>query len=90
LTARDELRGAKALEALRNDEQLKKAKALRQDGGLTDIAFHKLDISDQVSIHNFWLYLCGQHHHGVDILINNAAVALDGFSVYPFFSSKVR
>ena len=44
LTARNESRGLAALESLRSDPLLKNAKALRSQGGLTDIEFLPLDV----------------------------------------------
>lgn len=84
LTARDRGRGEAALEQLQSDSQLKDAKALKQDGGLTDIKYHQLDISDSKSISAFCDFLKTEHAHGVDILVNNAGVALNGFGIYIF------
>lgn len=44
LTARDEGRGKAALEDIQNDAQLASAKALRSQGGLTDIRYLPLDV----------------------------------------------
>jgi carbonyl reductase 1 len=67
LTARDEGRGQKALADLRNDALLKQAKALRSNGGLTDIEYHPLDISDEGSIVKLRDFLKEKHPDGVDI-----------------------
>lgn len=80
LTARSAERGAEAVETLNNDPQLQKAKALAQDGGETTIKFQTLDISNTDSIHEFASFLKQEHPDGIDILINNAGIAMDGFN----------
>lgn len=45
--------------------------------------FHQLDITDQVSIDNFRDYLKSKHG-GIDILINNAAIAFMNGATEPF------
>jgi carbonyl reductase 1 len=80
LTARDTSRGEAAVEALYADDQLVKAKALRRDGGLTDIRYHNLDISRSESIQNFRELLGREHPDGIDIVVNNAGINMDGFS----------
>lgn len=72
LTARDKGRGEAAVKSLYEDSQLKKAKALRSDGGLTDINFHHLDISDTMSIGRFSEFLRREHKGGIDFVVNNA------------------
>ena len=79
LTARDRGRGEAALQRLQTDRQLQSAKALAQDGGLTDVQYHQLDISDGGSIASFCDFLKKEHPEGIDVLVNNAGVALDGF-----------
>lgn len=79
LTARNEERGKAALESIREDVQLKKAKALRSEGGLTDVKYLNLDISSKQSIQDFAAHLKTEHPDGIDFLINNAAVAMQGF-----------
>lgn len=79
LTARNEERGQAALESLTADKQLQSAKALRTRGGLTDVKYLHLDISSKQSIEDFATHLKTNHPDGIDILINNAAVALQGF-----------
>jgi carbonyl reductase 1 len=66
---------------LHEDEQLKAAKALRSDGGLSEIKFHALDITDSKSIQTFVQDLKQSHSDGIDFVINNAGIALDGFSM---------
>ncbi|KAK5052016.1 hypothetical protein LTR84_002820 [Exophiala bonariae] len=79
LTARNEERGRAALESLTADKQLQSAKALKSQGGLTDIKYLNLDISSKQSVDDFAAHLKTNHPDGVDFLINNAAVALQGF-----------
>jgi carbonyl reductase 1 len=67
------------LRSLEHDDQLKKAKALAADGGLTDVKYHALDITDSKSIVSFAEYLKNTHGDGVDFVINNAGIAMDGF-----------
>ena len=83
LTARDRTRGEEAIKALHNDTQLKKAKALAADGGLATIEYHGLDISKPQSITDFAAFLKEKHPDGIDIVVNNAGIALTGFGMYP-------
>ena len=68
------------MKTLLADPQLKAAKALSQDGGLTTIKFNGLDISDESSIKNFRDLIKKEHPDGIDILVNNAGIAMEGFS----------
>lgn len=79
LTARDKSRGEEAVKTLQNDDQLKKAKALAQDGGLATIKYHGLDISKKQSILDFAKFLKEEHPDGIDIVVNNAGIAMEGF-----------
>ncbi|KAF2808677.1 carbonyl reductase [Mytilinidion resinicola] len=79
LTARDSSRGQEALRRLQDDSQLKQAKALTRDGGLAEIKYHALDIAHSTSIASFAEYLKNTHGDGVDFVINNAAIAMQGF-----------
>lgn len=79
LTARNDERGKAALDSIFNDAQLKEAKALRSHGGLTDVKYLNLDISSEQSIENFAAHLKTEHPDGIDFLINNAAIAMQGF-----------
>ncbi|RMD44510.1 hypothetical protein DV735_g724, partial [Chaetothyriales sp. CBS 134920] len=79
LTARNEKRGRLALESILNDQQCREAKALRTHGGLTEIEYLPLDIDSQDSIQQFASTLRQRHPDGIDILINNAGIAVDGF-----------
>ncbi|EHY53481.1 hypothetical protein HRR83_003687 [Exophiala dermatitidis] len=81
LTARNEERGKAALESLHSDPQLTKAKALRIQGGLTDVKYHPLDIDSTQSIRDFASFLKKEHPQGIDFLINNAGIALQGFDI---------
>jgi len=82
LAARSKERGEAALRNIRADAQLKEASALREQGGLTDIKYQALDINDSNSINAFGKFLSSEHPEGIDIFINNAGVALDGFSMH--------
>lgn len=79
LTARSDSRGADAVATLNSDPQLKEAKALAQDGGHTTIKFQTLDISDPASVKKFASFLSSEHPDGIDVVVNNAGIALDGF-----------
>jgi carbonyl reductase 1 len=79
LTARDDARGSEALHQLENDAQLKKARALAADGGLITLKFHNLDIGNAGSIQAFRDYLKTTHPDGIDFVINNAGIAMQGF-----------
>ncbi|KAF2436476.1 carbonyl reductase [Tothia fuscella] len=81
LTARDKGRGEQAVKDIEGDAQLKKAKALSSDGGLSDVRYHQLDISETKSIQDFAAYLKKEHPDGIDFAINNAGIALQGFDV---------
>jgi carbonyl reductase 1 len=86
LTARSAERGAEAVKVLNSDPALKKAKVLAQDGGETTIKFQTLDISDVKSIHAFRDFLKKEHPDGIDIVVNNAGIAMDGFGNWGSFS----
>ncbi|KAF9698145.1 hypothetical protein EKO04_003732 [Ascochyta lentis] len=79
LTARDKGRGEAALAQLEQDAQLKQAKALKADGGLAEIKYHHLDITDNASIESLAKHLKEAHTDGIDFVINNAGIALNGF-----------
>ena len=84
LTARDKSRGEAALESIQNDVQLKTAKALAQDGGLATVKFRQLDISERGSIEEYAGFLTREHPKGLDAVINNAGIALNGFGMMRF------
>lgn len=81
LTARDKGRGEAALKQLQDDPQLKRAKALQSDGGLSTIEYHQLDITDSKSLTSFVNHLRQAHGEGVDFVINNAGIAMNGFGM---------
>ena len=83
LTARDSGWGEAAVRALQDDAQLKKAKALAGEGGLVTIRYRGLDISKSCSIEEFASFLQKEHPEGIDIVINNAGIALNGFGTDP-------
>lgn len=90
LTARNQQRGEVAMRSIENDEALAQAKVLSKDGGLVDIKFKQLDISDRKSIDDFEAYIQGQHGDGIDILVNNAGVSLDGFSTSTYHTLSAQ
>jgi carbonyl reductase 1 len=77
LTACSSTRGEEALKGLLLDPQLKAAKALQKDGGLTTIVFSSLDITDENSIRDFKDLIQKEHPDGIDILVNNAGIYID-------------
>jgi carbonyl reductase 1 len=78
LTARDKARGEAAVEELLSDAKLRQAKALTQDGGETDIKYAELDIGSKASVRRF-TGLLRNEHEGIDIVVNNAGIMMDGF-----------
>lgn len=52
---------------------------LAQDGGQTTIKFRTLDISNSGSIQEFASFLKREHPEGIDVVINNAGIAMQGF-----------
>ena len=87
LTARDRGRGEAAVKSLEDDKDLQKAKVLSQDGGLSTVKYHGLDISKEESIRDIADFLKKEHPDGIDVVINNAGVALDGFGMLASYSS---
>ncbi|KAF2185178.1 carbonyl reductase [Zopfia rhizophila CBS 207.26] len=79
LAARDQSRGESALQSLYEDIDLKKAKALQTDGAFSEIKYHALDITDTRTIESFAQHLKQAHGEGIDFVINNAAIAMQGF-----------
>ena len=79
LTARNEERGKAALESIRTDSQIQNAKALRSQAGHTDVEYLPLDIDSKQSIDDFATHIKKAHPDGIDFLINNAAIAMNGF-----------
>ena len=82
LTARDTPRGEDALANIQHDKALKEAKALGEDGGMTDVKFHQLDIIHSGSIQGLVDDLAREHPGGLDFVVNNAGIAMDGFSMF--------
>lgn len=78
LTARSPERGQEAVKKLKQDDQLKKAKALAEDGGDTTITYHAFDVSDSNSIRDFRAFLEKEHPDGIDFVINNAGKLIWG------------
>ncbi|GLG95901.1 WW domain-containing oxidoreductase [Gryllus bimaculatus] len=69
LTARDAARGEAAVEQL------------RQEG--LNVKFHQLDIGSQESLDVFKRYI-EEHYNGLDVLVNNAAIAFKNDDPTPF------
>ncbi|KAF2130858.1 carbonyl reductase [Dothidotthia symphoricarpi CBS 119687] len=80
LTARDQGRGEAAVKDLQQDAQLKQAKALQADGGPSEIKFRALDITDEESVKSFVAHLKQTHSDGINFIINNAGIAMEGFN----------
>jgi carbonyl reductase 1 len=81
LVARDQSRGEAAVKDIYNDPQLAKAQALDSYGGLSTVKFHELDIADPNSIDAFVVSMKETHPDGIDFLINNAGMAMNGFDL---------
>jgi carbonyl reductase 1 len=79
LTARDQSRGEAAVKKLQQDAQLQQAKALKANGGLVEIIFHAFDVTDNKSVEFFTRHLKATHGDGIDFVVNNAGIALNGF-----------
>ncbi|KAH0565109.1 hypothetical protein GP486_001493 [Trichoglossum hirsutum] len=79
LTSRDERRGEEALKGITSDAEVKKAKVLVADGGTVDIKHHLLDIADETSIKDFTDFLKKEYSQGINFVINNAGIAMNGF-----------
>lgn len=79
LTARDRGRGEAALQSLATDSSLRQAKTLVRDGGNVDVRFHALDVAQHASVAAFAKHVRDAHPEGVDVVINNAGVAMSGF-----------
>jgi len=75
---------------LQNDAELKKAKALASEGGLASIQYHGLDISKPKSITDFASFLKGEHPDGVDMVVNNAGIAMNGFGMLLLCASPLN
>ena len=79
LTARDYDRGQKAKEEISADPELEKAGVLSLHGGPVKINCASLDLADPRSIQAFAKGMIDSHPDGIDIVINNAGVAHDGY-----------
>jgi carbonyl reductase 1 len=70
------------VKTLESDPVLKKAKVLAADGGDSTIKFKELDISNEGSIKQFGEYLKSEYPEGIDVVVNNAGIALSGFGEF--------
>ena len=82
LTARDRGRGESAVQSLHEDQELKRAKVLAKDGGLSTIKYQGLDISKDDSIRSIGDFLKKEHPDGIDMVVNNAGIAGEGFGMF--------
>ena len=78
-TARNVERGQASFSELSNELSSTGSKILAKDGGLTTLKFHQLDIDDPKS-RSTLKNTIQQEEGGLDLLINNAGIALDGFN----------
>ena len=77
LTSRNEERGQKALEEIKKE-------------GLNNVHFHQLDIDDEASIDKLRDFV-KEKYGGIDILVNNAAIAFKQAATEPFaLQAKVK
>jgi carbonyl reductase 1 len=81
LAARDKSRGEAAVKDIHDDPQLAKAQALDSHGGLSSVKFRDLDIADPSSVDQFVASMKKTHPDGIDIVINNAGMAMNGFDL---------
>ena len=61
-----------------SDESLK--------GGLTTVKYHGVDISTKESVEDFKGFLEREHPEGIDVVVNNAGIAMNGFGIVPNLS----
>jgi len=45
------------------------------------VKYHQLDINDRKSVDAFAAHLKETHGEGIDLVINNAGIAMDGFGM---------
>lgn len=82
LTSRSHDRGTAALTSLTNDPQLRSAGVLAQDGGPITLRLKQLDVVEEGSIEEFAAWMGQEHEEGMDVLVNNAGVALEGIGAF--------
>ena len=58
-----------------------KGAALGSNGGLTTVRYHGLDVGEEESVWGFRGFLEREHSQGVDVVVNNAGVAMEGFGM---------
>jgi len=74
--------GVKAILAARSNERgIEACKTLKKDG--YEVEFHRMDLNDKKSIADFSSWI-KEKHGGLDILVNNAAIAYKGSDPTPF------
>ena len=83
LAARDQSRGEAAVKELQDDAALKKAKVFSSEGGLSTVKFAYLDISKEDTITALGKQIEKDHPEGIDVLVNNAGIAEQGFGSSP-------
>lgn len=77
--ARDRSKGAHAIQSLHDDPALQSARALSSAGGLVELAARELDVTSQDSVDAFAGDMRAAHPDGIDVLVNNAGIASEGF-----------
>ena len=55
-------------------------------GGLTTVKYHGVDISRKESVEDFKGFLEREHPEGIDVVVNNAGIAMNGFGIVPNLS----
>lgn len=77
-TSRSVDRGKESLAKLTDELAAENDKVLAKDGGLTTFKYHQLDITDAASRAKL-LETLKKEEGGLDLLVNNAGIALNGF-----------
>ena len=81
LCARDKGRGEEAVRMVERDAVLKEKRALVGDGGLPAVRFYGLDVAVEESVRGFKEFLQREHPGGIDVVVNNAGIAMKGFGM---------
>lgn len=81
LTSRNASLGEAAISSLRSDPDLVSAKVLAAQGGASELTYRQLDIASDASIESLARDLAAEHPSGIDFVINNAGMAMNGFDI---------